>query len=152
MRSQRLASLGRRPGSAVSTKTPANGKGEGPSTVRPRTGARIRLAKSGRRLEFWLCLALVLSRHVSALLRPDDGEAMEVALSRGRSRTQPAYFLLAWLKEEIDLALPFVTLFHHVLCSAEPLNQRANSFCCVSRHEPNQPDASQDCSRDVEVL
>ena len=67
VRGQRLACLGRRPGSAVSTKTPANGKGEGPSTVRPLTGARLRLAKSGRRLEFKLYLALAPSRHVSAL-------------------------------------------------------------------------------------
>jgi hypothetical protein len=51
----------------VSTKTPANGKGEGPSTVRPLTGAPLRLAKSGRRLEFKLYLALAPSRHVSAL-------------------------------------------------------------------------------------
>ena len=61
------ACLGRRPGSAVSTKTPVNSKGEGPSTVRPLTGVRLRLAKSGRRLEFKLYLALAPSRHVSAL-------------------------------------------------------------------------------------
>ena len=67
VRGQRLACLGRRPGSAVSTKTPVNSKGEGPSTVRPLTGARLRLAKSGRRLEFKLYLALAPSRHVSAL-------------------------------------------------------------------------------------
>jgi hypothetical protein len=53
--------------SAESTKTPVNSKGEGPSTVRPLTGVRLRLAKSGRRLEFKLYLALAPSRHVSAL-------------------------------------------------------------------------------------
>ena len=39
------ACLGRQPRLAVSTKTPANGKGEGPSTVRPLTGARLRLGE-----------------------------------------------------------------------------------------------------------
>ena len=67
VRGQRLACLGRRLGSAVSTKTPAKSKGESPSTVRPLTGVRLRLAKSGRRWEFKLYLALTPSRHVSAL-------------------------------------------------------------------------------------
>ena len=67
VRGQRLACLGRRPGSAVSTKTPVNSKEEGPSTSRPLTGVRLRLAKSGRRLELKLYLALAPSRHVSAL-------------------------------------------------------------------------------------
>ena len=65
------ACLGRRPGLTVSTKTPANGKAESPSTVRPLTGARLCLAKSGRRLEFKLYLALAPSRHGKPSANPE---------------------------------------------------------------------------------
>jgi len=63
--------LGRRPGSAVSTKTPVNSKGESPSTVRPLTGVGLRLEKSGRRLEFKLDLAMTPSRPVRGPPQPN---------------------------------------------------------------------------------
>jgi hypothetical protein len=43
-----------RPGPVVSTQTPVIGKAECPSTARPLTGARLRLAKSGSNMKFRL--------------------------------------------------------------------------------------------------